>query len=296
MPYTAPTTRAAEFKVTAAVWNTDIVENIKYLKDAPVFDGDVSVAATKKLFLDGGGNTYVQEVSADTIVAFTNGIERLRIGSTGRVGIGTTSPDFLLDVAQSTNGTVATFGIEGQTINPRLRIEANESTNTVGFNPNYSGATSPALVFKTQESERLRITSGGDLAIGATAKLYLDGTAATGNTYLQEVSADTIVAFTNGSERLRIDNRGNVGLNVSAFGTSAANVFAIKNGTEPTTGPADTVQIYSVDRSAGNTIPAIYCEGTGVTDAGITSTTVTHKIAMKVNGTVYYLLATTSAS
>lgn len=41
---------------------------------------------------------------------------------------------------------------------------------------------------------------------------------------------------------------------------------------------------------------AAWCEGSGVRNAGITSTAVTHKIALKVNGTVYYLLATTNAT
>jgi hypothetical protein len=98
------------------------------------------------------------------------------------------------------------------------------------------------------------------------------------------------------TEKLRLTGFGNLGIGVSTFGTSATRTLAILNGTEPSSGPADTLQIYSVDRSAGNTIPAIYCEGSGVTNAGITSTAVTHKIALKVNGTVYYLLATTNAT
>jgi hypothetical protein len=56
------------------------------------------------------------------------------------------------------------------------------------------------------------------------------------------------------------------------------------------------VQLFSVDRSAGNTIPAVRCEGSGVTNAGITNTTVTNKIAVQVNGTIYFLLATTDAT
>ena len=88
----------------------------------------------------------------------------------------------------------------------------------------------------------------------------------------------------------------NLGVNTATFGTSAAGVLSIGTGTAPSTGPADTVQLFSVDRSAGNTIPGIRCEGSGVTNAGITSTTVTHKIAMQVNGTIYYLLATTNAT
>jgi hypothetical protein len=41
--YTAPTTRTTGALISASIWNTDIVENLKYFKDAPVFDGDVSV-------------------------------------------------------------------------------------------------------------------------------------------------------------------------------------------------------------------------------------------------------------
>ena len=87
----------------------------------------------------------------------------------GNVGIGTTSPGANLEVVRSSTGTVASFGINGQTINPRLRIDADESNNTVTLNPNYSGSTSPALVFKTQEVERMRILAGGSVGIGTTS-------------------------------------------------------------------------------------------------------------------------------
>lgn len=106
-------------------------------------------------------------------------------------------------------------------------------------------------------------------------------------------TAGTAITFTNA---MTLDASGNLGLRTTTFGTSAVGVLGIGSGTEPTTGPADTIQLFSVDRSAGNTIPGIRCEGTGVTDAGITNTAVTNKIAIKVNGTIYYLLATTNAT
>ena len=78
-----------------------------------------------------------------------------------RVGIGTSTPDVPLDVVRGSSGTVATFGIEGLTINPKMRIVCNEVDNTVAFNPNYNGGTSPSILFLTTEVERMRITATG---------------------------------------------------------------------------------------------------------------------------------------
>ena len=99
-----------------------------------------------------------------------------------------------------------------------------------------------------------------------------------------------------GTALLTLDASGNLLVGATAAGTSAAKVLAIGTGIEPTTGPAGTVQLFTSTRSASNTIPAIFTEGSGVTNAAITNTTVTNKIAIKVNGTIYYLLATTSAA
>lgn len=43
--WTAPTTRASGALITATIWNTDLVENLKYLKDAPVIDTAVILGA-----------------------------------------------------------------------------------------------------------------------------------------------------------------------------------------------------------------------------------------------------------
>lgn len=57
------------------------------------------------------------------------------------------------------------------------------------------------------------------------------------------------MVFTVGSERMRLDNSGNLGLNTTSFGTSAAGVLAIANGTAPSTSPANVGQLY-VDSGA----------------------------------------------
>ena len=71
-----------------------------------------------------------------------------------------------------------------------------------------------------------------------------------------------------------IPNVGNFGVNVMTFGTSATNTIAIANGVAPTTSPADAIQFYSADITAGNAAPhfrtengaivKVYQETTGV--------------------------------
>jgi len=295
--------------------------------------GNIAIASGSRIMIDGvggGGDTYITETSANVMTFTTGGTERVRINASGRMlvnmttenmglslnvlrGVGiinysdSISPELYLrrslgteasPTALNSSTTVANIIFQGYggtnyrslaTISPFCTTYTSDTDMTVAMRFYTTNASSANV-------ERFRIAGNGDIAVGAAAKVLLDGVGATGDTYLTETSANNIAIFTGGSERLRLDGSGNVGVNVTSFGTSAAGVLAVKNGTEPTSGPADTVQIYSVDRSAGNTIPAIYCEGSGVTNAGITSTTVTNKIAIKVNGTVYYLLATTNAT
>jgi hypothetical protein len=98
----------------------------------------------------------------------TNNVTRAIIDSSGNVGIGTASPAYKLDVQKTSDGTIGYFRRIGATINPALTIYANETGNTVGFGTDYAGATSPALTFSTQGSERARIDSSGGFFVGTT--------------------------------------------------------------------------------------------------------------------------------
>ena len=57
-------------------------------------------------------------------------------------------------------------------------------------------------------------------------------------------TANSLALFTSGSSRLLIDTSGNVGIGVSAFGTSAAKVLGLANATAPSTSPAGMGQLY----------------------------------------------------
>jgi hypothetical protein len=127
--------------------------------------------------------------------------------------------------------------------------------------------------------------SGGSSA-GNGGQINLRGGSFSGNTSgIEFVTANT--------ERARIDSSGNLLVGTTSSPTSGTQCLTIETGTAATASPADTITIYSTDLSAGNTMLSLYTEGTPVNVNATAAAT--HRIAIRVNGTVYYLLANTSA-
>jgi hypothetical protein len=101
--------------------------------------------------------------------------ERMRIDSSGNVGIGTSSPAVPLDVVSNSSAEVL-----------RLRGRAADNIGTVRFTSNngvttygaiqgrstyieYATSQAIPLIFTTNSSERMRITSGGDVGIATSS-------------------------------------------------------------------------------------------------------------------------------
>ena len=87
---------------------------------------------------------------------------------------------------------------------------------------------------------------------------------------------------------LLVDNSYNVGIGVSAFGSSATNVLGITaDGTVPSSSPAGMIQIYADDSSDGSA-NATVCFRTEQ-EVETSASTPDRRLQIYINGTEYYL-------
>jgi hypothetical protein len=225
--------------------------------------GSVSAPA---ITTTGDTNTGIFFPAADTIAFTEGGVEAMRIADTSNVGIGTTTPvsKFVVKTGTNQNFCVrAGSDVSGTGITLDCLNDANSAVVDLtlrGTNMDLYGAGSTPMVFRTNSTERMRITAVGELLIGTSTPLndstsnvqisaasggsryfsagkgsdygallgYENGSGLGTGVMIRSVqTGDPIMFVTNNTvERMRIDSSGNLLVGkTSASNTTAGSMF-----------------------------------------------------------------------
>ena len=200
----------------------------------------LSTSDTARISLYGDSAVSAVDAKANPLALYAGGAERMRIDSSGNVGIGTSSPSQPLHVSTATNPAVHITNTDG-TNGSTLRMTMATNGAFIGTQNPLGG--SDALRFGTgNEQERMRIDSSGNVLFNGTS------TAAAQVSHFEAGRGSLLLknATTGASHTLQFINpNGTVGqiyTNGSSTVYSTSSDYRLKTDAQPMTGASARVQ------------------------------------------------------
>mgnify|MGYP003149503558 CR=1 FL=1 len=194
--------------------------------------GDLTL--TDKIIHSGDTNTAIRFPSADTFTIETAGSERLRVDSSGNVGIGAT-PSVTLDI----ESTTPTIRLTDSDASGTPECEIRGGGGDLVFSADRDDEKSSTVIeFHVDGSEKMRVDTSGRLGLGTTSPthlLHLESASTPALKLLDTTNNATLLVYaqdadihigtysdhplifdTNSSERVRIAADGKVGIGTSS--------------------------------------------------------------------------------
>ena len=222
----------------------------------------------------------------------TYGTERMRIDSAGNVGIGTSSPETNLHIEDSSSFSIIRL-VSSTTENAGIDFGDPDDRDIGRVRYNNSDNS---MVFHTNAAEQMRIDSSGNVGIGAASapsRLTVkspDNTLATniaqfdslnggagfkfGYQRIEQIGATTPITFeTGGSESMRIDSSGKIGI-----GTDSPEQPITVGDT------SDSQNYIQIKTSATGAAGLLFSDGASTNPAGYLYDHATNSMQFKVNG------------
>ena len=221
-------------------WLTNGVERLRIIQNGNVGIGTTSPsealhinrnAASAEIRLQNNTISSYIRSNTDNLNFYVSNGEKMRITSSGNVGIGTTSPNGKLQV----DGDIYVNGADKKIMNYNGAVD-------------YGTLTNNSVRFNTDGNERLRITGGGNVGIGTSSPdhkltVYTDATSGlelVGQDGGNQNSDSSKIIF-NGHAQ---DNGPFIqAINTSAYGIKRLGFFVNRTATDYTTLPTESMSI-----------------------------------------------------
>jgi hypothetical protein len=153
------------------------VRGVGYVSELNVNYG---IGTNGNAIINGGTNLYLRPQSG-ALICETSGAERLRIDSSGNVGVGTSNPVSVLDISKASDTSERAIKVQNSSSDLYVGTEGTSGNRFSGSSANnvFLGTTSAAgIEFATNNTVRVKIDSSGNVGIGSASpatKLHVNG-------------------------------------------------------------------------------------------------------------------------